>query len=183
MKLTVFGATGGTGLQVIEQALQAGHEVTVLARDPSKLAPLQDKIRVIAGNILEVPDVAKALEQAEAVICSLGTTSNNPKDVVSSGTKNIIASMKTKNVKRLMVITSLGVGDSKDQVPLAFKILMNTVLKSVMADKNVQETLVKESGLEWTIIRPGGLTNSAKNSNYKVGTDKSIKAGQVLEST
>lgn len=87
--------------------------------------------------------------------------------------------MKVKGIKRLIVVTSLGVGDSKDQVPFAFKMLMNTVLKNVMADKNLQEELVKQSGLEYTIIRPGGLNNGAKTGNYRVGTDKNIKAGQV----
>jgi putative NADH-flavin reductase len=182
MKLAVFGATGGTGLQVVEQAVQAGHEVTVLARDPSKLGEL--KPRIIIGNVLEQADVNRTLEGAEAVICSLGTTSlgttgNNPKDIVSTVTKNIIAGMKAKGIKRLMVVTSLGVGDSKDQVPFAFKMLMNTLLKGVMADKNVQEELVKESGLEYTIVRPGGLTNGPKTGNYTVGIDKTIKAGQV----
>jgi putative NADH-flavin reductase len=179
MKLAIFGATGGTGLQIVEQALQMGHEITVLARDPKKLGELQSKLRIITGNVLEQADVEKTLEGAEAVICSLGTTSSNPKDIVSAGTKNIIAGMKNKNIKRLIVVTSLGVGDSKDQVPFAFKMLMNTVLKNVMADKNVQEDLVKESGLEYTIVRPGGLSNSAKTGTYTVGTDKSIRAGQV----
>lgn len=179
MKLTIFGATGGTGLQVIDQAVQAGHDVTALARDPAKLAAWQDKIRIITGNVLEVQDVAKALEQAEGVICALGTTGNNPKDVVSKGTQNIISAMQAQGIRRLIAVTSLGAGDSKDQVPLAFKILMNTVLKNVMADKDMQESLLRASGLEWTIVRPGGLTNGPRTGHYKTGTDKSIKAGQV----
>jgi putative NADH-flavin reductase len=179
MNLAIFGATGGTGLQVVEQAVAAGHHISVLARDPNKLGDLQTKLNVVIGNVLEPKDVAKALEQAEAVICSLGTTGGNPKDIVSAGTKNIIEGMKSKGIKRLIVVTSLGVGDSKDQVPFAFKMLMNTVLKNVMADKNVQEELVRQSGLEYTIVRPGGLSNGAKTGNYKVGTEKTIKAGQV----
>jgi putative NADH-flavin reductase len=135
MNLAIFGATGGVGLQVAAQGLQAGQVMSVLARDPTKLGDLQSKLKIIVGNVLEQAAVEKTLENTEAVICSLGTTSSNPKDVVSVGTKNIIAGMKAKSIKRFIVVTSLGVGDSKDQVPFAFKMLMNTVLKKIKMHK------------------------------------------------
>lgn len=179
MRIAVFGATGGTGRQVVEQALQQGHHITALVRDPAKLDIQHANLTVIQGNVLEETAVAQALEAAEAVVCSLGTTSNNPGDVVSAGTRQIISQMQKNGPQRLIVVTSLGVGDSADQVPFAFKMLMKTVLKKVMADKNVQEDFVRASGLAWTIVRPGGLTNGPATGQYTAGTGADIRAGQV----
>jgi putative NADH-flavin reductase len=88
--------------------------------------------------------------------------------------------MKNHGVSRLLVVTSLGVGDSRDQVPFFFKMLMKTVLKSTIADKEIQEEYVRTSGLDWTIVRPGGLTDgSLSGGNYRVSTGKELVAGQV----
>lgn len=110
---------------------------------------------------------------------TLGNTANNPDRVVSQGTAQIIAGMQAEGIRRLVIISSLGVGDSKDQVPMAFKMLMKTVLRKAMQDKEAQEAAVRASGLDWTIIRPGGLSNDPARGNATIGTDSSISAGQV----
>lgn len=179
MKLTIFGATGGTGAQVVQQALAAGHAVTVLVRDPAKVTSQHAQLTVVAGNVLNQNDVDKALEQADAVVCSLGNTSNNPADVVSAGTQQIINAMQRRGIKRLIVVSSLGVGDSKQQVPFFFKVLAATFLRKVMKDKEAQEALIRASSLDWTIVRPGGLTNGPRTGVYRFGVDASLKAGQV----
>lgn len=179
MKLTVFGATGGTGVQVVQQALATGHAVTVLARDPAKVTSPHPQLIVVAGNVLNQNDVDKALEQADAVVCSLGNTSNNPTDVVSAGTQQIINGMQRRGLKRLIVVSSLGVGDSKQQVPFFFKVLAATFLRKTMKEKEMQEALVRASGLDWTIVRPGGLTNGPRTGVYRFGVDAGLKAGQV----
>jgi putative NADH-flavin reductase len=99
--------------------------------------------------------------------------------VVSAGTGQIIDAMRRQQVRRLIVISSLGVGDSKNQVSFGFKLLKWTVLRKVMKDKEVQEKLVQESGLDWTIVRPGGLTDGPGTGRYQVGTDTSITAGRI----
>lgn len=179
MIIAVFGATGGTGREVTQQALAQGHAVRALVRTPSKLELSHDNLQVIAGNVLDQAAVDATLTGADAVVCSLGHSDNNPPDVVSSGTANIVAGMQALNIKRLVVVTSLGVGDSIDQVPFVFKTLMKTVLRQAMADKEVQEQLVRQSGLDWIIVRPGGLTDEPFSGNYRAGTDKSIAAGRV----
>ncbi|MCA9972101.1 MAG: SDR family oxidoreductase, partial [Anaerolineales bacterium] len=95
------------------------------------------------------------------------------------GTRTILAAMQAQGVRRLIVVTSIGVGDSQDQVPLPFKMLMKTVLRKVMQAKEEQEKLVMASGLDWTIVRPGGLTDGPPTDRYTAGLDKSITAGQV----
>ena len=179
MKLTIFGATSGTGAQVMQQALAAGHSVTILARDPAKVATQNPRLTVVAGNVLNQSDVAKTLEQTEAVICTLGNTGNNPADVVSAGTQQIVNAMQHRGLKRLIVVSSLGVGDSKQQVPFFFKVLAATVLRKTMKDKEVQEALVRASDLDWTIVRPGGLTDGPRTGVYRFGVAANLTAGQV----
>lgn len=180
MRIAVFGATGGTGREVVNQALDAGHHVTALARDPGRLNIANPDLTVVAGSVLEAAPVQEALQGADAAIVSLGNTANNPDDVVSQGTQVILDAIKTLGGPgRIIVVSSLGVGESKDQVPFAFKMLMKTVLKKPMEDKERQEAAVKASGLDWTIVRPGGLTNGPATGKYKSGLDAKITAGQV----
>jgi putative NADH-flavin reductase len=179
MKLAVFGATGGTGKQVVQQALAAGHHVTALVRDPAKLDLIQPALTVRRGNVLEPEDVFNTVSGADAVIVSLGSTANNPDSVVSHGTANVVDAMQKAGVARLIVVTSLGVGESKDQVPFFFKALMATALRKTMQDKEAQEKLVKASGLDWTIVRPGGLTDGPLTGQYRYGLDPKLVAGQV----
>jgi putative NADH-flavin reductase len=179
MQLAIFGATGGTGRQLVEQALAAGHAVTALVRDPAKLTLQNPNLKVMEGNALQPADVAKAVAGAAVVIVSLGNTSNNPDLSVSNGTQQIVQAMQTQGVRRLIVVSSLGVGDSKNQVPFLFKLIMWTFLRKAMRDKEEQEKIVRTSGLDWTIVRPGGLTDGPRTGQYKFGTDRTIRAGQV----
>jgi hypothetical protein len=98
---------------------------------------------------------------------------------VAVGTSNIVHAMQQQGVRRLIVVTALGVGDSKDQVPFTFKLLMRTMMRKAMEDKEEQEKIVKASGLKWTIVRPGGLTNGPKTGDYLSGIDPYIRARRV----
>lgn len=179
MKIALFGATGGTGRHIVDQALTAGHSIQALVRDPACLSVSHEEFSPISGDVLNPAAVAETVAGADAVISALGVSNGSPADVCSRGTRHVIETMKADGIRRLVVITSLGVGDSKDQVPFAFKMLMGTVLKKVMADKQTQEALVRGSGLDWTIVRPGGLADSPATGDYKAGLDKNIVAGQV----
>jgi putative NADH-flavin reductase len=180
MRIAVFGATGGTGSQVVQQALAAGHQVTALARDPSRLAGADSNLTVVAGSVLDAAAVQQTLSSADAAVVSLGNTANNPDYIVSQGTGAILDAIgQLGGPRRIVVVSSIGVGDSKDQVPFAFKMLMKTVLRKAMEDKERQEALVKASGLDWIIVRPGGLTDGPATGNYKSGLDSKISAGQV----
>ncbi len=130
--------------------------------------------------MLDRAKVDETVAGADAVIVSLGNTSNNPDYIVSRGTEVIVDAMSAAGrPMRLIVVSSLGVGESRDQVPFAFKMLMNTVLKKAMEDKERQEALVKASGFDWIIVRPGGLTNGPETGSYKAGVDVKLTAGQV----
>ena len=178
MKLAVFGATGGTGQQIVQQALAQGHDVAALVRDKTKMNLQHEHLALVEGNVLDRAAVDQTVAGADAVFVSLGNTANNPNMVVSNGTAVILDAMQAAGVKRLIVISSLGVGDSKDQVPFFFKALIATALRGAFQDKEAQEKLVMASGLDWTIIRPGGLSDGPATGAYRAGSDRSI-GGQV----
>ncbi|MEZ4622045.1 MAG: SDR family oxidoreductase [Caldilineaceae bacterium] len=179
MRIALVGATGGTGQEILKQSLTAGYTVTVLVREPTKIAVQDQQLTIVEGNVLDQSAVDRVVTGADAVVVALGNTANNPEMVVSTGTERIIDAMRRQGVRRLVVISSLGVGDSKRQVPFGFKLLSWTILRKTMKDKEAQEAAVRESGLDWTIIRPGGLTDDPRTGNYRVGTDSSIQAGRI----
>lgn len=178
MKIALFGATGGTGRQIIAQATAAGHEIQALVRDPARL-PHINGVTVVKGDVLDATAVDDTVRGVDAVIISLGNTAGNPDYVVSRGTAVILDAMQRAGLRRVIAITSIGVGDSKDQVPLFFKALMTTALRKPMEDKEQQETAIMASGLDWIIVRPGGLTDGPATGHYRAGVDKAIRAGQV----
>ena len=180
LKIAVFGATGGTGKEVLSQALSKGHEISALVRDPYRLSQTTpEKVQIVVGDVLNSEVVIETIQDADAVIVTLGHRADSPENTVSEGTRNIIRAMEENNLKRLVVVTSLGVGDSKNQVPFAFKIILKTALRKVMADKENQEKAVKESSLDWVIVRPGGLTDDPARGEYTFGTEDSIMAGSI----
>ena len=149
-------------------------------RDPAKLAGDSANLTVVTGNVLDAAKVEETLQGTDAVVVSLGNTDSNPDYVVSQGTQVIVDAMKRLGQpKRIVIVSSMGVGESKDQVSFTFKMLMTTVLRKPMEDKERQEALVKASDLDWTIVRPGGLTDSPATGSYKSGLDPEIGAGQV----
>lgn len=178
MKLAIFGATGGTGQEVTSLATTADHEIQALTRSPRKL-PLNDQISAIQGDVLEPDAVSATVDGADAVICLLGRTPNNPEDVVSRGTRNIVESMDEDGVERLVVLTSMGLGGSIRHVPWYVRVANVTVLHDLMADKARQEEIVMGSNLDWTIVRPGGLTDGPYIGEYVYGVDGDVTAGPI----
>ncbi|MCC6169700.1 MAG: SDR family oxidoreductase [Caldilineaceae bacterium] len=179
MQIALFGATGGTGRQVTQQALAAGYSVAALVRDPAKMPATHPNLHIIPGNVLNAEPVAGALRGAGAAIICLGNTSANPDRVVSRGTGLIVDAMQNQGVRRLVVVSAIGVGDSRDQVPFFFKLLTKTLLRQTMQDKEAQEAIVRGSDLDWTIVRPGGLIDGPATGHYTVGSGSSLRAGRI----
>lgn len=176
MQLLVVGATGGTGKQAVEQALQRGHFVTAFVRDPSKLAIQNPKLTVITGDVLKPDTLLPAVRRQDAIICSLGGGLGKDDHTVSEGTKNLIEAMHQASVRRLLVVSSLGVGDSYKDASLPSKLFIKTFLSGPIADKEVQEQAVRESGLDWTIVRPTRLTNDPATGKYTVDENMKFSA-------
>jgi len=180
MKLAVFGASGKTGIEIVKQALEQGHAVTAFVRDPFRLSIEDESLTVIVGDAFDPTSVAQAVQGQDAVICALGAGSELKKTTVrTTGTINIISGMQKNNVKRLMAVTAMGVGESWDTLSLVNKFFFATLLKSSRDDHETQEAAVKESGLDWTIIRPSGLTDTPRTGVYEVGENIPAAASKI----
>lgn len=177
MKLAIVGATGGTGQELTELAIDTGHEVRALTRSPHKLS--HGEVTIVEGNVLDEDDVRTTVDGTDAVVCLLGKTPGNPEDVVSRGTANIVEVMEEGVSDRLVVLTSMGLGSSIRQVPWYVRIANATLLTELMADKARQEEIVMASDLDWTIVRPGGLTDGSRTDQYLHGADINATAGPI----
>jgi putative NADH-flavin reductase len=172
MNLTLFGATGKTGIHLLQQALDAGHDVTVLVRTPAKLGMTHEHLRVVQGDVQDASRVAEAVGGAEAVLSVLGPTSNVPTLSVSNGMKHIIEAMHIHPVKRIIISAGAGVGDPNDVPGLfdkAIGILLKLTAQNVYEDMLQTVALVRESDLEWTVVRAPMLTDDPKTGAIKAG--------------
>ncbi len=178
MNLIVIGATGKTGMEVIKQALEY-HHVTAFVRDPAKLNLQHDRLEVATGDVLDVKTLESAIQNQDAVICTLGAPNLGKTTTLSEGTRNIVAAMQKHAVERLIVMTAMGVHESWKQLNWLSKIFFIFMLKNIKIDHERQENIVRASGLEYVIVRPGRLTNGERTGSYTFGTDSSIKARSV----
>ncbi len=172
MQLAIFGATGRTGQHLLRQALDAGHSVTILARDPAKLPLQHDHLTIIPGSVTDPTRVEQVIAGADAVLSVLGPTHNRPTFEICQGTQAILNAMRKHRVKRLILSAGAGVGDPED-APKLFNRLINLLLKAaarnVYADMAKTVALVRASDLDWTIVRVPMLTDDPKTGQVKVG--------------
>lgn len=170
MNLLIFGATGGTGRQLVTQALEAGHTVTAFVRTPVKLALSHPRLRTQQGDVLDYAAVLAAMPGQEAVLSALGAPARQQDPVRSVGTRNILRAMEASGVQRFICLTTLGMGDSRPALPFSYKyFIVPLFLRSAFADSEVQERYIRESPVVWTIARPGTLTNGAHTGQYQHG--------------
>lgn len=162
MKLTIIGGSKGTGAKLASLAQAAGNEVTVLSR--SGQAP--DGVKVLTGDALDPAAAARAVAGADAVVVTVGGSKGNPKHRAAV-TRTVIDAMKKQGVRRLMVQSSLGAGDSGSLMPAPLRMAMKVALAKPLADHNEQEAAVQASGLDWTIVRPTGLTDKEPAGSWQ----------------
>jgi putative NADH-flavin reductase len=179
MKLVVFGATGKIGQEIVKQALAQGYEVTAFVRDPSKMTHERDDLKVMTGDIFEFTAVTQAIQGQDAVICSLGSSELGKTTVRSEGTANITKAMKENHVNRLVVVSAMGVAESWSTLSIVNKLFFATLLRSSRQDHEEQEVVVKESDLDWTIIRPSGLTDTPQTESYAIGENIIGKTSKI----
>ena len=177
MKLIIFGSTGSIGRQLVRQGLEHGHLVTAFTRAPSKLDIWHDNLKEVRGDAMNLPSVEKAVQGQDAVLCSLGAGAKGT--VRARGTKNIIRAMERAGVRRFVCQSSLGVGDSWGNLNLFWKYVMfRGFLRQAYADHVSQEDHVRQSDLDWTIVRPAAFTDGARTGEYRhgfPGNDKTTK--------
>jgi len=174
MKILILGITGRTGSLVATEAIKRGHKVVGIARDISKIT--LKEVEVIQGTPYDFDIVRKAMVGCDAVISTLNTFSKSgglfgkiktPVDVMSVSITNTVKAMKEKDIKRIAIMTALGVGDSSKEVPSFFRFLVKiSNIKYAYADHDAQERVLENSNLDWTVVRPVMLTD--KNENLSI---------------
>jgi uncharacterized protein YbjT (DUF2867 family) len=172
-KILVLGATGPTGRHIVTRAIERGYDVTALVRSPEKAADLQG-VKLVVGDARDERALSEALDGRDAVISALGTPASPFKEVtfLSTATRALVGAMKAERVSRLIAITGVGAGDSAGHGGFLFDTLIfPLLLRKVYADKNRQEAIIRESGLDWTIVRPSVLNNKPGLGAVRALTD------------
>jgi putative NADH-flavin reductase len=184
--LLVIGASRGIGLETVKRALEAGHLVRAFARGAASIPLDVPALEKIAGDALDKMHVAAAVTGADAVVQSLGAA-KGPQAILSGttlfsqATRILIDAMRETGVRRLVTVTGLGAGDSRGHGSFLYDaILFPLILKRVYDDKDVQEQMIRASGLEWTIARPGLLTSGPVTGRTRAHADpKDWRAGAI----
>jgi putative NADH-flavin reductase len=168
MKLVIFGATGTVGRQVVAQALEQGHTVTAFARNLTKLDIQHPHLGFAQGDVMDASAVEQAIRGQDAVVCVLGAGKQLKSTIRSEGTRQIIQAMEKVGMRRLICLSTLGTGDSWGNLDFYWKYVMfGFILRQVFADHERQEALVRNSNLDWTIVRPGALTDGPLTGHYR----------------
>ncbi len=168
LNMVVFGATGSVGREVLKQALAQGHTVTAFARTPAKLTDVSAALRVVQGDVMDLAAVEQAVQGQDVVLCVLGAGLKGT--VRAEGTRIIIDAMKRAGVRRLICQSTLGVGSSRGNLNFYWKYVMfGGLLRRAYADHVRQEAYVRESGLDWTIVRSAAFTDGPHTEAYQHG--------------
>jgi putative NADH-flavin reductase len=169
--ILVIGASKGIGLETVRRALEAGHEVRALARSADSIGLADARLQKMRGNALDPADVGAALQGVSVVILTLGIGVGElfrPVRLFSDATRLLIDAMTAQRVRRLICVTGFGAGDSEASISLLQRVPFQLVFGRAYQDKSVQERLLKESHLDWTIVRPGVLTGAKRTGRYQV---------------
>ncbi len=177
MRLLVFGATGGTGRALLDQGLAQGNEVTAFVRNPAALAA-RAGLTIVAGDVTDAAAVSRAVAGQEAVLSALGPRGGGY-GVLPGGVQNIVTAMRQAGVRRLIHVSSFGVGDSLAQMGWAARqIVVPLFLRKALDEKAIEEGIIRASDLDWVIARPGGLEDGPRTGVYRCITDPRAKVGQ-----
>ena len=171
MHVLIIGASKGIGLETTRQALDAGHHVRALARSATAIAISNPSLKTMRGNALKTEDVETALVGVDVVIQTLGVGLGDLFRLVhlfSDATRVLIQAMKIQGVKRLICVTGFGAGDSRASISCLQRLPFQIVFGRAYDDKSLQEQLIKESELDWTIARPGVLTSGPQTGHYQI---------------
>jgi len=182
LRILVIGGTSGIGLETVKLALDRGHSVTAMARRPERMTLTHERLETFGGDILDGEAVEAAMAGHGAVVTtiSIGPT-RNPVSLFSEGTGNVLAAMQKLGIGQLIAVTGIGAGDSRGHGGLFYdRILQPLALKTAYEDKDREEELIRASETDWTIVRPGHLTDDSSETRYRVISDlEGITSGKI----
>lgn len=167
MKTVVFGASGRTGVELVNQSLDQGHNVVAFVRNPAKFQIRHKNLSVVEGNVLNKEQVENAVSGCEGVLYAIGVKPWK-KPVCTEGIKNVISAMHKHNVRRLVAESAYGVKETRKGI---YGRSLWVIIKDIMRDKETMEDAIAASQLDWVIVRPTILTQGTKKGRYRVGQD------------
>lgn len=173
VKVTVFGATGGIGSNVVDRALAAGYEVVAVSRDPAKIQP-QPGLTAVDAEIADADAVARAVAGADAVIWAVGPTSNSADEppLFERGAQNLVYGMRAAGVKRLVALSGAGITVAGERKPLAGRLMsaiVGVLARHVVEAKRREYEVFGQSGLDWTLVRPPRVVDAPARGSYEAG--------------
>jgi putative NADH-flavin reductase len=174
MNITVFGASGRTGTHVVRKALDDGHRVTAFVRDPTRLTLTHEELTAVKGDLFDLNDVEQAVKGADAVVSAIGQSRKGGRHTVTKGTEKMVEAMTRQGVKRIVAVSTMGAGDSAKHIGFVMRTLLRTILRKQVMDHERQEGVLRDSGLDWTVVRPGSLQNEPGTGHYQVGYDLGV---------
>ena len=173
MNLGVLGATGKTGTEVVRQALEGGHQVTVLVRDPTKLGELASRVQVIQGDANDAVAVGQLVAEQDAIVNALGQVKGGPPDLMTANTRHLIAAMREHGVKHVTSISGAGIRVPQDHPSLSGRAIawvLERLIATQVADGRAQMALLQDApDLEWVIVRATTLTDGPLTGSYRLG--------------
>ena len=177
-RVLVMGGSSGIGLETVKALLDRDHDVIAFSRGAKNLRLDHARLVRISGDATNTAEVRNAVHDADVVIQALGVPVGlklltGPIDLFSSATRTLIPIMEEMDIKRLIAVTGFGAGNSNEAINCIQRIPFNFIFGHAYRDKSAQETLIKESTLNWTIVRPGVLTNQSLGRSYKVRLKRS----------
>lgn len=176
MNIVIFGASGATGHQLVKQALAQGHLVTAFVRNAVRLKIRHHHLKVIEGDVVNYHLVEQATRGKDAVLSALGASSPFRYDqAIVDGVSNIIGAMTANSVKRFIYMSFAGVRESRHQAGLMIKYLTPKILQTEIAGHEERENMIRQSGLQWTIVRPPTLTNGKRRTSFRSGENITTK--------
>jgi len=178
VRVLIVGATGGTGRELLRQALERGYAVSALVRDPSELGVTHPQLSVVRGDVLDAATVDAAVRGQDAVVSALGHRRFfGPTRILSDGTRHIVRAMQAHGVRRFVCETSLGIGDSAGRMGVYYTFfVIPVILPFYYWDKVRQERVIASSDLDWVVVRPGVLTNTQLRGRVRHG----LRIGSVV---
>lgn len=179
MKIVVFGASGKTGTLLTDQALAKGHNVIAYVRREGSVIQKHPNLKVISGSLTDKAKLKEAISGADAVISTLGGGSlTKHATEIAAGLECIISVMEQADVKRFIYLSSIGAGESRYYMGGIIRFFIaDLFLRVPMADHTANEQRLAKSKLNWTIVRPGGLTDGPKTGNLQSGSNKILLKG------
>ncbi|MFI1939367.1 NAD(P)-dependent oxidoreductase [Streptomyces purpureus] len=183
MELTVFGATGGVGQQIVRQALEAGHRVTAVVRDPARFSVTGPGLEVFRADLRDPQELRGAVAGRDAVLSGLGAPGRKTDGITTRLTRAVVGAMEAERVRRLVVVSAAPVIETPADEPLIdrmFVAVVRAALKEVYADLRVMEGELATSATDWTAVRPPRLTDGPRTGVYRKAVGANPRSGRSI---